>query len=84
MGVVDSTQCNRCNNPIEDLKHLFWECNEVHKLWVGITKWVNRTFDLEMDIDPRALLFGLLDDVGVYIPGIVWLSLLVTKKYFWS
>ena len=84
MGIVDNTKCNRCSNPIEDHKHLFWECKEVHNLWEKLTKWVNRTFNLEMNVDPRALLFGLLDDVGVEIPDVVWLSLLITKKYIWS
>ena len=76
-------RCVRCNHEREDLKHIFWECRQVRLLWQNLVDWLNRTFKTEMALDPRTLLFGLLDNIDIDIPVVVWLCILIGKKYIW-
>ena len=36
------------------------------QLGEGLIEWVNKTFNLKMEVDPQALLFSLLDNTDVY------------------
>ena len=35
-------------------------------------------------MDPRTVLFSLIDDTGMKIPAVFWLCCLLVKKYIWS
>jgi len=83
MGVVDDMSCNRCGNSTEDLKHIFWECEQVSNVWEKVTRWLNIIFSLNLGADPRVLLFGLLDNIELEIPNVFWLCILLTKKLIW-
>jgi len=84
MGIINEAACARCNNPLEDTKHMFWECPLVNTLWVEVIDWANRTLGIDIAHDPRICLFQLRDDTGTDIPDVLWLLTVITKKYIWS
>ena len=83
MGIIQSTSCNRCNFAVEDIKHMFWECKDVLTLWDRAVVWINNTFHTELTCDPRTVSLNLLDNTGLEVPDVVWLCLLICKKYIW-
>ena len=58
--VKDTNICNYCDN-VDDLQHFFLYCHNVHKFWVSLYKWWNRTSGIiinnETEIE-ECILFG--------------------------
>ena len=84
MGLVESMRCSRCQAEVEDLKHAFWTCLDVGRLWQNVLYWVHKTFNIDIKDDPRTCLFSLLDDTGLEVANVIWLCLLLCKRYIWQ
>ncbi|XP_058773286.1 uncharacterized protein LOC131647414 [Vicia villosa] len=39
MGMLKDSKCSFCSN-VETIQHLFFECEEMRKLWCTILKWI--------------------------------------------
>ncbi|XP_058726890.1 uncharacterized protein LOC131598292 [Vicia villosa] len=39
MGMLKDSKCSFCNN-VETIQHLFFECEEMRKIWCIILKWI--------------------------------------------
>ena len=84
MGLIEDASCKRCGAPIEDLVHVFWECDIVRETWLNLVLWFNMVFALAIPFDPRTVLFSLVDDTGLEVPAVFWLCCLVSKKEIWT
>ena len=84
MGIVESKKCLICNAHVEDLKHLFWECARVNNLWAEVLDWVNKLFETHLDMDPGVILLNMIPTDIEEPPEVVWLIMLVTKKFIWG
>ena len=40
MRLAESPHCNHCENEIETITHLFWECPYVRSFWNNLTRWI--------------------------------------------
>ena len=58
IGIEDSSTCDFCNDDIENLQHVFWECNLVKPIWVELCNWVNQELDLNISLTLEDVLFG--------------------------
>ena len=54
MGIVESMGCAKCKRQLEDLKHIFCDCNKVRILSHNMVNWFNRMFNTELHFNPRS------------------------------
>ena len=84
MGIVETSDCFRCKEILEDITHLFWECPQVKNVWFEICNWINANFDYIIDMDPALILLNLVPDGWDHPPDVVMLSIIIVKKYIWT
>ena len=84
MGLIEDDRCKQCSHPSEDLTLIFWECVMVAIVGFRLLQWFNAIFNLDIQIDPRTVLFKMVDDTGVDIPVVFWLCCLLVKKDIWT
>ncbi|GFY92706.1 pyruvate decarboxylase-2 [Actinidia rufa] len=46
MDQIVDTSCSLCNNPIESLNHLFFQCSVVNQVWTEIKNWLGFSWAL--------------------------------------
>ena len=65
---------------LELISHLFYECVLVKNIWQEIQNWL-RTFNIEIPIDKKTIIFGIQDKKMSTIPNYI---LLCTKYFIWK
>ena len=68
------------NMHLELISHLFYECVLVKNIWQEIQNWL-RTFNIEIPIDKKTIIFGIQDQKMSTIPNYI---LLCTKYFIWK
>ena len=82
MKIGVSPLCGYCNNGEETIIHLMCDCTEVKTLWIDLKSFVSRQIQVDLDIDPRLILFGYhKQDTNHLVLNIIYL---VTKKYIFD
>ena len=77
-----SPLCGYCNSGEETIIHLMCDCTEVKALWIDLKSFVSRQIQVDLDIDPRLILFGYhKQDTNHLVLNIIYL---VTKKYIFD
>jgi len=82
MKIKDNSGCNWCNNPYQDMKHMFWECVEVKNIWEKLEHWLNRELTyggLKIEIE----MIFLLDIEAGNLTNIINLIVLITLRYIY-
>ena len=75
-----SPLCGYWNNGEETIIHLMCDCMEVKTLWIDLKYFVSRQIQVDLDIDPRLILFGYhKQDTNHLVLNIIYL---VTKNIF--
>ena len=74
-----SPLCRNCQN-IEKTSHLMYGCVQVLELWEHIRHFLG-TFQIDLDISPRNILFGNHKESMEDVTNVV---ILVTKGYIWK
>lgn len=60
LHIIDSANCNFCDNCGETLLHLFWDCNIVRLFWDDLVKWISEKCDhvCDLKLSPELVIFG--------------------------
>ena len=72
-----SPLCDFCENFPELISHLYFSCEKVFNLWNDIRVWLG-TLNLELPVDKKQLLFGILKEKSTSILN----ELILNVKYF--
>ena len=60
-NIASSNLCDFCSMGIEDLKHLFWECNYVQIFWNDFNNFI-QSINIATDINFKTISFGACDE----------------------
>ena len=79
--LTDSSFCVFCGNSIENLNHLFWNCNFVKKFWNDFMKLLHEkcTHCDRLNLCQELVIFGIVDNI--YTDEAID-SLILYAKYF--
>lgn len=61
INYVDSDKCTFCNNEVETLEHLFYDCYKVYELWESIQRWIFNTKNEQIELSKKVILLGYTD-----------------------
>lgn len=62
IGVREDSECTRCSRDHGDLIHLFWRSHKLHRYWSGVVKTINRVFQVNIQLDHKPCILGILYD----------------------
>ena len=62
LKISEDPYCNFCNYCIEDIIHLFWECNAVQLFWNSLMAWLKTISPINLTLDKRKVLFGFIEN----------------------
>ena len=79
MNLIDSDICTFCNNHPENMKHLFWECICVNKIWKDFKTWFEGYINTNIDLNYRNIIFGFFDS-----GPLINLCLILIKKVIYN
>ena len=68
------------NMHLELVSHLFYDCVFVQNLWQEIKDWLN-TFNFEISLDKKTIIFGIQDKNMSTIPNYI---ILCSKYFIWK
>ena len=59
MNLVESDRCTFCQEHIETIKHIFWECEQVEYFWSSFTTMLHDNCGLEdVEFNAVSIIFG--------------------------
>jgi hypothetical protein len=79
-GIVKSDLCTLCEEQIEDVKHIFIECEVVKIFWQRLLYWIESKLQLIVTFNSLDVLFGSLHD-DLLILDVIYL---VAKQYIYA
>jgi hypothetical protein len=79
-GIKDNDLCTFCEEEIEDIKHIFLDCEIIKIFWNKLKSWLKKKLSLVIDFKAEDLLFGSLHEDLLLIDMIF----LVAKQYIYS
>ena len=82
MNIKQNNLCTFCNEEIEKLEHLFWQCNTVNTFWENVEQWIYDKTDYFINIDKVRAIFGIPNISKPSIP--VNYLLTVTRYYIYN
>ena len=53
-----SEKCSFCEEEVETILHLLWDCNIVKNFWCSVFKWLQIIFDIEPDARPEYIILN--------------------------
>ena len=56
--LVDTNQCERCTNEVEDFKHLLWDCRYSVEIWKETERQINERFRTNLEIKYHNVIMG--------------------------
>ena len=82
MNIKQNNLCTFCNEEIEKLEHLLWQCNTVNTFWENVEQWIYDKTDYFITIDKVRAIFGIPNISKPSIP--VNYLLTVTRYYIYN
>ena len=62
IGSRQCNKCNLCNNEIETIEHLFWECRECKNVWQDLQQWIFNKTNIICEFSLQVILFGKINN----------------------
>ena len=63
---------------------MLWLCPVIQSLWRKIENWITNVCDHKIHLHPVYIIFNLETNKTESTPDIIWLILLIIKKYIYS
>ena len=82
MNIKQNNLCTFCNEEIEKIEHLFWQCNTVNTFWKNVEQWIYDKTDYFINKDKVRAIFGIPNISKPSIP--VNYLLTVTRYYIYN
>ncbi len=80
--IVGSPNCTFCQNEVETIEHIMFECNKVKELWQLLVGKLSPCMKLEQDVSNiESIMCGVLCDDNYKLVNHI---LLITKKYIYN
>ena len=57
MGIIENNKCNFCDEEIESLVHMFWNCKIIKIFWTKILAWIASVIDTKIVFKVEEILF---------------------------
>jgi len=63
--LINSSSCVFCENEVETLNHLFWNCNYVHNFWNKLLRMLHERCDhcARLNFNQQLIIFGVAENV---------------------
>jgi hypothetical protein len=74
----ETALCTFCNDAIEKIEHLFWECQYAKNIWISLASYLQKSLNFKLDIDPFVCMFNCYSGD---LPQCVNICSLLVKKY---
>lgn len=58
MNLVNDDLCSLCNNNVETVKHLFYDCNKVKHIWTEFCEWWKDICGEQIELDYKSIVLG--------------------------
>ena len=64
----ETTLCTFCNDAIEKIVHLIWECQYAKNIWISLASYLQKSLNLKLDMDPFVCMFNCYSgDLPLYL-----------------
>jgi zinc-binding in reverse transcriptase len=57
--IVDSDICERCDEEVEDTKHLLWECSSSRNIWKEVERYIRNNFNIAIELKYHNIIMGV-------------------------
>ena len=61
LKITEEPHCIFCSYHVEDIIHLFWECDLVRIFWNNLASWLRRISPIHLILDRKSILFGYIE-----------------------
>jgi len=78
--MVETDLCIFCEEEIEDLKHIFLDCEVIKMFWQKLNIWMKRKLQLSVNFNTTEILFGSLSE-PLLIVDIIYL---IAREYIYN
>ena len=82
MHIRQNNTCSFCNNEVEKIEHLFWQCNIVNEFWENVDQWLYNKTEYMININKQKAIFGI-EQIKPLIRPINYI-LIVTRYYIYK
>ena len=69
IGKEASDRCLKCETAIEDILHMFWNCEHVAKLWMEVNAWLSSKLKIKIPNNRECIMmhdFTIINDTAMY------------------
>ena len=77
----ETALCTFCNDAIEKIEHLFWQCQYAKNIWISLASYRQKSLNLKLDMDPFVCKFNCYSGD---LPQCVNICSLLAKKYLYA
>ena len=83
IGISQNNLCSFCNNAVETIVHLFWECNLVNNFWHNLESWLKGecVHIIELNITKEDVILGIQNIRRA--DNVINLIILLAKQYIY-
>jgi len=82
IGKADNPQCLKCNQGIEDVLHMFWNCPTVNTLWFNIYVWLNKVLKTNQFVTKEQVLMNILNMDVSYLELYSFIHIICIKSLY--
>lgn len=68
IGIKNCNKCNICKTEIESIQHLFWECDEIKRIWQMLIEWIQNKINKTIQLNLTSILFGNSENLQTSYP----------------
>ena len=84
MNLVNSPNCLKCNNPYENIIHMFWQCPTVYEIWNQLLLWLNSKLNINLQPEASQILLSHELDCDVIYWDIITLAYTFCKQAIYA
>ena len=84
IGIKEQSSCPQCNNPEQDIIHLFWECPSTRKLWSSIDRWLSQELSLHVQTSREAAVMNIFSYIDITYLNLFNFIFTIVKKIIYN
>ena len=81
MKLCDTVMCYLCNNAVETISHLYWDCEMNKRLWERLKELLYKALGFNLILNPKICLLELMEDTNKPLPPFIRLIVILCKQY---
>ena len=56
---METDTCERCNDQVEDFKHLLWDCRYSRNIWKEVEKQITERYEINIELKYHNIIMGV-------------------------